>query len=83
MTNCSKLAYSSEKKQKAEEICLAGSHIQSLEIPSLSQMLAQESRVYPFLGTFEEVKNSVAFIAHSSGTTGNFFNWLILKAGAY
>ena len=72
MTKCSKLAYSSEKRQKAEEIVLADSKIQSLEIPSLTQMLAEESSVYPFQGTFEEVKNNVAFIAHSSGTTGNF-----------
>lgn len=68
----------------AEEICSAGSHIKSLEIPSLTQMLAEECSVYPFQGAFEEVKNNVAFIAHSSGTTGNILqldnlkNWRLL-----
>lgn len=70
MTGCSKLTYSSERMQKAEEICHAGPHIKSVEIPSLSDMLSEECSVYPFLWIFEEVKDAVAFIAHSSGTTG-------------
>lgn len=70
MTNCSKLAYSSEKRQKAKEICSAASHVGSVEIPSLADMLSQDVSAYPFTRTFEDVKDKVAFIAHSSGTTG-------------
>lgn len=70
MTGCSKLCYSYEKKQNADEICAAASHVASVEIPSFSEMIAQDVSVYPFTGTIEEVTNKVAFIAHSSGTTG-------------
>jgi beta-xylosidase len=70
MTGCSKLCYSSEKKQNADEICAAAPHVASVEIPSFADMIAQEVSLYPFTGTIEEVKNKVAFIAHSSGTTG-------------
>ncbi|XHF98585.1 hypothetical protein AWENTII_002133 [Aspergillus wentii] len=70
MTNCSKLLYSSEKRQKAEDICSAAAHVSSLEIPSMAEMTSLETTAYPFLGTFGDVKNKVAFIAHSSGTTG-------------
>ncbi|KAI9371724.1 hypothetical protein BJX61DRAFT_548133 [Aspergillus egyptiacus] len=70
MTDCSKLCYSSEKQQNADDICAAASHISSVEIPSFVEMLAQETSVYPFSWPFEDIKNKVAFIAHSSGTTG-------------
>lgn len=70
MTGCSKLCYSAEKQQNADEICAAASHVVSMGIPSFADMVAQESRPYPFTGTIEDVQNKVAFIAHSSGTTG-------------
>ncbi|KAJ5766758.1 uncharacterized protein N7511_004374 [Penicillium nucicola] len=70
MTNCSKLAFSSEKRQKAGEICSAAPHVSSLEVPSLADMMSQDTSLYPFVGTYEDVKDKVAFIAHSSGTTG-------------
>lgn len=37
---------------------------------SFADMMSGEVSTYPFSSTFEEVKNKVAFIAHSSGTTG-------------
>jgi len=70
MTDCSKLAYSSERKQKAEEIEECRSNLKSAQIPSLGEMLASATELYPFTETFDEVKDDVAFIAHSSGTTG-------------
>lgn len=70
MTDCSKLAYSSERKQKADEIEEHRSDLKSVQIPSLSEMLASDTELYLFTKTFDEVKNDVAFIAHSSGTTG-------------
>lgn len=74
MTDCLKLAYSSERKQKAEEIEERRSDLKSAQIPSLAEMLANPTELYPFTKTFDEVKNDVAFIAHSSGTTGKWLS---------
>ena len=65
MTDCSKLAYSSERKQKAEEIEECRSNLKNAQIPSLAEMLASDAELYPFTKTFDEIKNNVAFIAHS------------------
>ncbi|KAK2861154.1 putative NRPS-like protein biosynthetic cluster [Arthroderma sp. PD_2] len=70
MTGCSKIAYSVERKQKAEEIQAVHSSLNSAQIPSLDKMIDSDTSAYPFLRKFDEVKNEVAFIAHSSGTTG-------------
>lgn len=70
MTNCSKLVYSPEKRQVAESICSAAPHVSSVEVPSFADMMSRETSAYPLSSTFEEVKDKVAFIAHSSGTTG-------------
>ncbi|KAJ5098005.1 hypothetical protein N7532_005006 [Penicillium argentinense] len=70
MTNCSKLAYSPEKHLNAQDICSAAPYVTECEIPSFAEMSEQDTGGYPFSKTFEDVRNEVAFIAHSSGTTG-------------
>lgn len=70
MTNCSKLVYSPEKRHISEDICSAAPHVSSVGVLSFADMMSGEVSTYPFSSTFEEVKNKVAFIAHSSGTTG-------------
>ena len=41
--------------------------------------MSQDTSAYPFAGTFENVTNEVAFIAHSSGTTGKSSRLLELE----
>lgn len=64
------MAYSSERRWNAEEIEAVEPNISSEEIPSLEEMLSHETTEYPFEKVFDEVRDDVAFIAHSSGTTG-------------
>lgn len=40
------------------------------ELPTLEEMLGTKAAPYPFTKTFDEVKCNIAFIIHSSGTTG-------------
>jgi acyl-coenzyme A synthetase/AMP-(fatty) acid ligase len=42
----------------------------TVEIPSSADILGGTTTSFPFSKTFVEVRNDVAFIAHSSGTTG-------------
>ena len=52
---------------KIQELFLG---LQSVQIPSLYEMFEGNSSPYPFSKKFDNVKNEVAFIGHSSGTTG-------------
>lgn len=42
----------------------------TVEIPAPTEILRGATMPYLFSKSFEEVKDDVAFIAHSSGTTG-------------
>jgi acyl-coenzyme A synthetase/AMP-(fatty) acid ligase len=46
-------------------------HLPKFALPSLDWMLNSEGQVrYPYEKTFEEAKNEVIVIIHTSGTTG-------------
>ncbi|EEQ29776.1 putative NRPS-like protein biosynthetic cluster [Microsporum canis] len=70
MTGCSKVAYGVERKQKVDDIRALYPDLHSVQIPSLDNMLEGNASPYPFSKNFDDAKNEVAFIAHSSGTTG-------------
>ncbi|EFR05300.1 ochratoxin A non-ribosomal peptide synthetase [Nannizzia gypsea CBS 118893] len=70
MTSCSKVAYSAERKQKVDEIQALSPGLHTVQIPSLDEMFEGDSSPYPFSKNFDDVKNEIAFIGHSSGTTG-------------
>ncbi|KAL4966920.1 uncharacterized protein BDV14DRAFT_170376 [Aspergillus stella-maris] len=70
MVGCSKLAVSIEKGYIADEICSETSNVQRAEVPSFLDLISNDCEAYPFEKTYEEIENEVAFIAHSSGTTG-------------
>ncbi|KAF3899511.1 Non-canonical non-ribosomal peptide synthetase [Trichophyton interdigitale] len=70
MTGCRKVAYSVERKQTVDKIQELFPGLQSIQIPSLYEMFEGNSSPYPFSKNFDEVKYEVAFIGHSSGTTG-------------
>lgn len=42
----------------------------TVEIPASTEIFGGATTPFPFAKSFEEVKDDVAFIAHSSGTTG-------------
>ncbi|KAL4794339.1 hypothetical protein BDV19DRAFT_390398 [Aspergillus venezuelensis] len=70
MTGCSKLAVSVEKGYIADEICSEAPDVQRAEVPSFLDLISGDCKAYPFEITYEEIENEVAFIAHSSDTTG-------------
>lgn len=70
MTGCTKVAYSVERKQAVDKIQELFPGLQSVQIPSLYEMFEGNPSPYPFSKHFDDVKNEVAFIGHSSGTTG-------------
>lgn len=72
MTRCTRVAFSAERRFNAEEIKAVEPNISSNEIPSLEEMLLRKTTGYTFEKEFREVKDEVAFIAHSSGTTGEY-----------
>ncbi|KAB8223675.1 hypothetical protein BDV33DRAFT_166905 [Aspergillus novoparasiticus] len=90
VTNCSKLAYSTERSQRAMEIKALRPDLTTVKIPASTEILGGTTIPYLFSKSFEEVKDDVAFIAHSSGTTGipkpiqlTFGYFGALDAGAY
>ncbi|KAF7597548.1 hypothetical protein BBP40_000026 [Aspergillus hancockii] len=90
VTDCSKLAYSAERSQRAIELKTLHPGLVTVEIPSSADILGGTTTPFPFSKTFEEVRDEVAFIAHSSGTTGipkpiqlTFGYFGALDAGAY
>ena len=52
---------------------LAQYPIKTFNIPSLSQLLAEdEVPSYPFTKTFDEAKNDPVLVLHTSGSTGQY-----------
>lgn len=71
-TGCSRLLYTEERSQKAVELQALRPSLDEKELPTLAEMMAAQTTLYPFPETFERLKNETAFIIHSSGTTGMF-----------
>jgi acyl-CoA synthetase (AMP-forming)/AMP-acid ligase II len=73
-TNCDVVFYSGggsplEAHVKGIQNTISGLRIH--EIPSLEQMIADESDHYPYNKTFDEAKNDTVLFLHTSGSTGN------------
>ena len=45
-------------------------HLESVEVPSLDEMLEGNGQKYPYNETFENAKRNPIVILHSSGSTG-------------
>ncbi|TQB68175.1 hypothetical protein MPDQ_003886 [Monascus purpureus] len=69
-TDCSKLVYTAERKQKALEIKSLCPSLEILQLPSLLEMLENSTLPYPLGKTYQEMEDEPALIIHSSGTTG-------------
>jgi acyl-CoA synthetase (AMP-forming)/AMP-acid ligase II len=67
-TKCEVFFYTSPFESLALQIAQLG--LQTLKIPSFEEMLQGESKPYSYTTTFEEGKEDIAFICHTSGSTG-------------
>lgn len=69
------------EQQEDYERLLPGTKM--IEIPSMEDMTQTQTRHYPYTKTWEEAKNDVVIIIHTSGSTGNpkpiFLNNLYLR----
>ncbi|RLL93364.1 hypothetical protein CFD26_101118 [Aspergillus turcosus] len=71
-TRSKMLLFSPEKHHIVSGFTGPSKSISSLEVPSVTEMLNDNSNVkhYCFTSTYEEMEDKPAFIIHSSGTTG-------------
>ncbi|GIK05627.1 putative NRPS-like protein biosynthetic cluster [Aspergillus viridinutans] len=71
-TRSKMLLFSPEKHHLVSGLTGPSKSISSLEVPSVAEMLNDNSNVknYDFTSTYEEMEDKPAFIIHSSGTTG-------------
>jgi acyl-CoA synthetase (AMP-forming)/AMP-acid ligase II len=72
--NCNRVLYSGggsplEVHVKELQSIISGLHIH--EVPSLEQMIAVKSRLYPYNKTFQEAKKDTVLLQHTSGSTGH------------
>ncbi|RDW80736.1 hypothetical protein BP5796_05434 [Coleophoma crateriformis] len=69
-TKCSHFFYTATMAPQAialQEICPG---LQIFQIPGFDEMLASPAKYYPYLQTWDEAKNDVFLIVHTSGSTG-------------
>ena len=66
------MLFSQEKTQKISELVPVCPEMDFLEVPSFTDILDDEGGLnhYPLEKTCEEIEDEVAFMIHSSGTTG-------------
>lgn len=71
-TICKRMLFSQEKKHKISELRPVLPAMDFLEVPSFMDILGDEEGLnhYPLEKTYDEIEDEVAFIIHSSGTTG-------------
>lgn len=71
-TNCKRMLFSQEKAHKISELVPVLPEMNFLEVPSFIDSLDDEGGLnhYPLEKTYEEIEDEVAFMIHSSGTTG-------------
>jgi acyl-CoA synthetase (AMP-forming)/AMP-acid ligase II len=76
-TRTKMLLFSPEKHHIVSGLTEPSKSISSLEVPSVAEMLDDNSNVkrYSFTSTYEEMEDKTAFIIHSSGTTGRVDNY--------
>ncbi|KAL1969482.1 hypothetical protein VTN77DRAFT_8920 [Rasamsonia byssochlamydoides] len=69
-TDCQKFVYGAERKNRVFDIKKLRPDLEIVEIPSLSEMIEGQSPLYPYDKTYDEEEDKIAFVIHSSGTTG-------------
>lgn len=71
-TKCQRIFYAPPMGQIAKNLqCIATSDtLDVVQIASLDECLAAESKPYPYEKTFEEAKWDPVVVIHTSGTTG-------------
>lgn len=72
--NCDVVFYSgsgSPLEAHVKGLQRAISGLRTHEIPSLDQMIAVKSGLYPYKKTFDRAKNDTVLVLHTSGSTGN------------
>lgn len=71
-TNCSIFLYGTEISQKIRGLQTQKKHIFFFAVPSLNDMIQENSIHYPYDVKFSEVRWDPVLILHSSGSTGIF-----------
>ena len=69
-TNCKVLFYSEELEEQAFALSKLVKDLTVIRIPSLQDMVAKNTEHYPYTKTWEEAKNDIVLIIHTSGSTG-------------
>ena len=69
-TRCKKFLHSNEMKPIIRGLQERMENIESVEVPSLEEMLEGESQRYQYNETFESAERNPIVILHSSGSTG-------------
>ena len=60
-------------KQMVKRVQEAKANLESVELPSLEEMLEEQSQKYPFEEDFKSAKRNPIVILHSSGSTSTRF----------
>ncbi|KAL2009196.1 hypothetical protein VTN00DRAFT_7390 [Thermoascus crustaceus] len=70
-TQCNLLITADEQIEKAKELVAVRPELEIITIPSLEHFMDNESTPhYPYTKTWDETKDEIAYIIHTSGTTG-------------
>ena len=69
-TNCTKLFYAAELGPLIKDLQMMNKDLQCSQVPSLQEMLNDETSHYPFDDTFDEAVHKPILVIHSSGSTG-------------
>ncbi|OBT62463.1 hypothetical protein VE03_08625 [Pseudogymnoascus sp. 23342-1-I1] len=69
-TNSTVVLYSDHVKGHATQLKSLAAGLQIIEVPDLEEMINTPSEPYPYNKSWEEAKDDIALILHTSGSTG-------------
>jgi acyl-coenzyme A synthetase/AMP-(fatty) acid ligase len=70
ITNCKALFYSGPLEEQAVALSEQVNNLTIIKFPTLEEMATGKTEHYPYPKTWEEAKNDVVMIVHTSGSTG-------------
>jgi acyl-coenzyme A synthetase/AMP-(fatty) acid ligase len=70
VTNCKVLFFSLSMKEQAVALSKLVPSLNIVQVPTWQEMVSQDSMPYPYTKTWEEAKNDVILVVHTSGSTG-------------
>lgn len=73
-TKCRHLVYSKGRDINLSQLRAKSPDMHFWEIPTLDEMLRHPVERFPYTKQFEDAENEVAFIIHSSGSTGKLWH---------